>query len=191
MKKAIVIAMAAAFVGGCASNSGVARMEAEDKVGGIDVVGVVPLEKKEFVPVWYLDPGVEDGSVIYAAATGLADDMEFAMEKALHSAKIKLGDKVSALTSGKFKQYTADNRKSVTSDSTQTNEFVSISHFNDIPVNGYKVINKAVFKEGSMYRAYINLSLEVTDKRVVAQAQPVAVDVETSAARAFEDLERR
>lgn len=183
MKKVIAIALGTAILAGCQTNPGVSRIDPDDTIAGVDVVNVAKVSNANMVPVWYLDPGAEEGSVIYTAGTGLADDLEFAMSKALHSAKVKLADRVAGKASAKFKQYTSDNRRGATSVTTTKTTMLSKTHFKDASIDGYGIQNTAVFKEGSLYRAYVHLSLNTENiSNTVSSAISAADDAEAQAA---------
>ena len=186
MKKTLVLAISAALLSACGSNE-VKRIESEDTVGGIDVIKVVKLEDKEIVPVWYLDPGVDTAAVVFATSTAISDDMEYAVVKATHQAQATLGSKIAARSSGQFKQHTSDSRSTATSNSAQQSSFTSISKFKNVPVAGYRVVNKAVFREGSRYRAYVNLALGTGGQPYIAD--PSIVN-STEASQAYSSLEQ-
>jgi hypothetical protein len=188
MKKIIAIAIGTAMLAGCATDPGVSRIDPDDTIAGVDVVNVAKVNSANMVPVWYLDPGAEEGSVIYASGTGLADDLEFAISKAMHSAKVKLGDRVAGQASAKFKQYTSDNRRGATSIAMQKTQSSTMTHYKDVSVNGYTVENTAVFKEGSLYRSYVQLSLNTENVTNTVSTAISAMD-EAEAQAAFVEMQ--
>lgn len=113
------------------------------------------------VPTWYLETPKDNGVIIYASATGISDDMQFSMDKAMHEAKVTLGDKVGTLVSSETKKYIGDNAAGALSRTTQKTERVSKSGFKNVNVSNYIVQNKAIFTEGSNYRTYVLLSLNI------------------------------
>jgi len=83
------------------------------------------------------------------------------MDKAMHEAKVTLGDKVGTLVSSETKKYIGDNAAGALSRTTQKTERVSKSGFKNVNVSNYIVQNKAIFTEGSNYRTYVLLSLNI------------------------------
>lgn len=128
------------------------------------------------VPTWYLEPSIDSEIKIYSVGTGVSDDLQFSLDKAMHEAKLILGDKIGATASADYKRYISDNAKGSLSETVQETQKVSKSGFKDIDVSMYTVTKKSVLKEGSMYRTYVMLELKVDDK-----PQPNSFDAEDKA----------
>ena len=155
MKGIIVVILSTMFMAGCANH---APNKTENLEGEKVSVGSVDIAQ---VPEWYLQQPDENDDLLYSAATGIADDMQFAMAKALHSAKVILGDRQTSRVGAEFKHYISDSGTGGTGRASQESENVSISGFKNISVNGYKIEKQVVYKEGrNQYRAFVLLSLK-------------------------------
>lgn len=119
------------------------------------------------VPDWYLEPGNDTSDEVFASASAISDNMEFSMAKASHQARIILAEKIASTSSETLKQFNSDNAKNGTSKTTQATEQVTKSEFNAINVGGYRIQEKAVFREGNMYRSFILLSLPREDRFMI------------------------
>lgn len=159
MKTYIVmgVAVATLLMAGCSSNpfkSDVTQIK-DSKLG------------TDTVPTWFIEPQKDTELTMFAAATGLADDLQFSVDKATHVAKVILADKLAASASASIKRYIGDNGTGGLSSTVQKTEKASKSGFKDINVSSYKIIKRSVSKEGKMYRTYVLLELKVPDKIVV------------------------
>lgn len=111
------------------------------------------------VPSWFLVPPEDSEERIYAVGTGLADDMQFSMDKAVHSAKTLLGDKMTNSASSKVQSYIEDNAKGALGATTKSTVKVSKSGYKDADVSKYKIEKTGVFMDRRDYRVYVLLSL--------------------------------
>jgi PBP1b-binding outer membrane lipoprotein LpoB len=142
--------------------------------------------KADTVPVWYLDVEKDSDQYIHAVGTGLSDDLQFSLDKALHEAKLTLADKLSANATMDFKRFVGDNQKGGLGISSQKTQKVSKTSFKNVDVSKYVVDNKLVQKEAQQYRTYVQLRLDVVNRPIVnnyAQSDEVAAD------QAFESLD--
>lgn len=114
------------------------------------------------VPTWFIEPQKDEGKVIYGAGTGLSDDLQFSMDKAMHEAKVVLGDKISSKASSTVSRFVTDDSAGSQSGTIQRTEKVSSTGFTGINVSSYDVVNRAIFKELNMYRAYVLLKLDTS-----------------------------
>jgi len=147
------VAAATLLLAGCSGNPLKGETtKIEQSVDGTDTV-----------PTWYIEPQTDTDATIYAAATGLSDDLQFSIDKAMHQAKVLLGDKLAATTSAEVKRFVGDNGTGGLSQTSQQTQQVSKSGFKNVNVSSYTVDKKAVAKEGVFYRTYILLRLDVND----------------------------
>src|SRR6056300_552455 len=95
------------LLGGCSSN------QIDDNHPGImkidDVANPIATSNIEGIPQWFLSLPEDTPEQIYAVGTGVSDDMQFSFDKALHSAKVTLGDKMVSKSSAEIKSYISDN----------------------------------------------------------------------------------
>ena len=169
------VAVATLLLAGCSGNPLKSETTVIDKVMTTDKV-----------PTWYIEPQKDTKDLIFASATGLADDLQFSIDKATHEAKIILADKLAATASSSTKRYIADNGSGGLSATIQKTEKASKSGFKDITVANYKIIKKVVGKEGLMYRTYVLLELRVDEAPV--QQQTFTVENENIADKALDEL---
>jgi len=133
-----------------------------DKVELLDSPPTVQLP--EDIPEWYINLPRDSEEKIYGSGAGLSSDLQFSIDKAMHQAKIVLGDKISSNVSAEIKTYMADNSsigQGVTVEETQR---VSKSGFRNIDVSSYEIVNKYVYRERNKFRSFILLSLDITNK---------------------------
>ena len=97
------------------------------------------------VPKWFFDYPKDTDDIVYAVATGQSDDMQFAIDKAMHDAKISVADKLQNHINGDFKRIITD------------------SIINELPMGGYVVENKIVLNERNGYRAFVLITFNVSD----------------------------
>ena len=128
-----------------------------------DITKIEPSLGSKSVPTWYLETPDDSKTEIYAAATGKADDMQFSMDKALHDAKIILGDKIGTQVSAETKKFIGDNAAGGDGRTIQETEKVSKSGFKNINVSKYVVVQKSIFSEGSQFRTYVLLRLPIEE----------------------------
>lgn len=122
------------------------------------------LQLPENIPDWYINLPRDTEEKIYGSGAGLSSDLQFSMDKAMHQAKIVLGDKLSSNVSAEIKTYMADNSsigQGVTVEETQR---VSKSGFRNIDVSSYQIVNKYVYRERNKFRSFILLGLDITNK---------------------------
>ena len=50
------------------------------------------------VPKWFFDYPKDTDDMVYAVASGQSDDMQFAIDKAMHDAKISVADKLQTVS---------------------------------------------------------------------------------------------
>lgn len=178
-----------ALLGGCSSNpftkeqSQVDLMEQPDDIVVPDKPPVpeVVQELPDNIPDWYINLPRDSEEKIYGSGAGISSDLQFSIDKAMHQAKIVLGDKIQTNVSAEMKTYMADNTSiggGVTVEETQR---VSKSGFKDIDVSAYEILKKSVYQERKKFRSFILLSLDITDKEDRIQSDHVTtpVDVET------------
>lgn len=160
MKTYIVMGVAAAtlLMAGCSGNPLKSETTQIEQSTGTDTV-----------PTWFIEPQEDTSLTIFAAATGLADDLQFSVDKATHVAKVILADKLAATASASTKRFIGDNGTGGLSSTIQKTEKASKSGFKDINISSYKIIKKTVTREGPMYRTYVLLQLAVPDKVMVDQ----------------------
>lgn len=148
MKKVLLVGALLAL-GGCSS----LPMVGNDKE-------VVTIEESKGVPEWYISPNDDTEQTVYGAGTGSAMDLQFAIDKAMHQAKVALGDKLSTVVSSEMKGYTTD--------STSEMQKTSKSGFANVDISKYRIANKEVYTEKGVYRVYILLKLNRDDAVVPA-----------------------
>jgi len=165
MNKVIFVALGAFVLAGCS-----ATQMKDDDVGIMErpteVVDKPPTQIGNLVvPAWYLELPEDSQDRIYAVGTGLSDDMQFSMDKAIHSAKVSLGDKIAARSSAELKTFISDNGKGSQGITSRKSQKVAKSGFKDIDVSKYIIEHSAVQKEDSYYRTYIQLSLDPSNRQ--------------------------
>lgn len=121
------------------------------------------------VPTWYLETPQDTETEIFAVASGLSDDMQFSLDKALHEAKINLGDKLGTTVSAQTKKYIRDNAAGGLGNTVQETEKVSRSGYKDVNVSNYIVTEKLILQEGSRFRTYVMLKLAVNQNEPVVE----------------------
>lgn len=178
------LAISLAFLGGCSSiqqneNAGVEIMEVNQE----EVVDTPPVVVREDnIPDWYLNLPEDTDQAIFGSGTGLSSDLQFSIDKALHQAKIVLGDKLSNTVSSEIKTYMTDNTAMGTLVVEETQR-VSKSGFKNVDISKYKVLNKDVVKEMDRYRSFILLTINPADRKVATEdsIQPVDIQIIESA----------
>ena len=138
------------LLGGCASNP----------ISSSKTVSVGESE----VPKWFMNVPEDTETKIYAVGTGLSDDLQFAYEKAIHSAKTSLADKMASRSSAEMKSFISDNGKGAQGITTQKTTKVSKSSFIDIDVSRYIIVENKTQREDNIFRVYIQLSLDPTNR---------------------------
>ena len=73
---------------------------------GVDV-DTVKLRGGSEVPEWFFDYPKDD-EWVYGVATGHSEDMQFAIDKGIHDAKVMVADKLQNYINGDFKRYIED-----------------------------------------------------------------------------------
>lgn len=159
-----------AVLGGCANFNQTPNPEDEgimvvpDRIELSDAPPEIQVQLPEDIPDWYINLPRDNEEKIYGSGAGLSSDLQFSMDKAMHQAKIVLGDKISSKVSAEIKTYMADNSsigQGVTVEETQR---VSKSGFKNIDVSSYEIVKKHVYRERNKFRSFILLGLDITNK---------------------------
>ena len=156
------------LLGGCSSTEQFAKddpgimseiAEAQEVIDKPDLVSNI-----QGIPSWVLNPPEEDGSLIFAVGTGVSDDMQFSFDKALHSAKITLADKMVSKSSAEIKAYVSDNAKGSRSAATQKTTKISESGFKQVDVSKYQIEKQYVTLNGRDFRSFVMISLDPSNR---------------------------
>lgn len=174
VKQTIAVGLSMALLAGCSGNPLKSETTKIKQSTGTDTV-----------PTWYIEPQDDTKATIFAAATGLADDLQFSVDKATHEAKIILADKLASTASSSTKRYVGDNGSGGLSATIQKTEKASKSGFKDVTVAKYRIVKKIVSKEGVMYRTYVLLQLDIDDAPV---QNTFTVESESIADKAISEL---
>lgn len=148
----------------------------DDKVvepvdAAVVVKDTVTIKKEDEVPEWYINLPKDTEVAIFGSGSGLSADLQFSMDKAMHQAKVILGDKLSNKVSMEMRSYISDN-SSTGGRTVEDTKKLSKSGFKGVDVSAYTVVKKAVFKERSRFRAYVLLEIDPSDR-------PITVDTVT------------
>jgi hypothetical protein len=122
---------------------------------------MVEVKSSDGIPLWYIEPQSDTEQTVYGAGTGESADIQFALDKAMHQAKVALGDKLSTIVSSEMKGYTTD--------TTSEMQKISKTGFANVDVSKYRVEKKTVSKEQNKFRVYVLLSVNRVDAKVPQQ----------------------
>lgn len=125
----------------------------------VDTIVQIDRGQTDSVPSWFLMPPEDNDERIYAVGAGLADDLQFSLDKAVHSAKTMLGDKMINSASSKVQSYVEDNAKGSLSATTKNTVKVSQSGYKGADISKYKIEKTGVFKERRDFRVYVLVSI--------------------------------
>lgn len=134
------------------------------------------------IPTWFISQPRDTEEKIYGAGSSTSTDLQFSMDKALHQAKIVLGDKIASTVSAEIKSYMADNA-ALSGQTIEETQRVSKSGFKDVDVSKFEVLDKAIYREDDKFRSYILIGLDITPEPepVVEEADKVTpIDMETA-----------
>ena len=115
------------------------------------------------VPKWFFDYPKDTDENVYAVATGQSDDMQFAIDKAMHDAKVTVADKLQNYINGDFKRIITDSGSVINGNTSQKTTKITQSIIDELPMGGYVVENKIVLNESNGYRAFVLITFDVSD----------------------------
>lgn len=143
-------------------------------------------------PEWFLQPPT-DNAFMYAVATDYSSDLQFALDKAILSAKVGLASQVSNKVSSTMKEFAVEAGVAEDAQYNREIERASKEVISEVNLGGFNVANRQIITQGTGYRAYVLLRIPVIDmnKAIVEQTKKNAVlDAKAKATKAFQELER-
>ena len=156
MKQLIIIAFAL-MLGACSSMNPLNKNINK----GVDVE-TVKLRGGSEVHEWFFDYPKDD-EWVYGVATGYSQDMQFAIDKGIHDAKIMIADKLQNYINGDFKRYIEDSGSVVSGNTIQQTTKMSQAVIDELDMGGYIIVNKVVVNEGQNYRSFVLMKFDRTD----------------------------
>lgn len=143
------------------------------------------------VPDWYLTTEKEPNS-IYGVASEVSTDMQFAVDKAMLSAKRELASNFSSHIDSMMKDYSAQaggSNAEVLQEINRTTKLV----VNKVNLIGVNRTNFKIVKEDNQYRAYVKLKYAVDDSnRILLEEikKNRRLNHKLESSKAFKELER-
>jgi len=116
-------------------------------------VSQYPVNKIE-LPEWYVNVRKEDNA-IYATASEVSSDLQYAIDKAAMSAKREIAFKLSNDFSQKYKEYTSETNYSTQERMAKETERLVIANSVSVNLVGVQRVKSEVIREGNQYRAYM------------------------------------
>ena len=153
-----VLAISMLGLGACSSSpfSGKGEKTSLSNIGTIDKDG----QRSDLIPNWYINVPKDGEEKIYGSGSGLSSDLQFSIDKAIHQAKVVLGDKISNEVSAELKTYMSDNSQIGNGITVEETQKVSKSGFKNVDISKYDITNKEVYKEDDKFRTYILLEID-------------------------------
>lgn len=134
-------------------------------------------------PDWFLSPPVEDDA-IFAATTDYSNDLQFAVDKAITSAKVKLATQLNNRVSSRTREYALEVGNG--SDATLNREVERVSQVKVTAVNlsGYTVVDRVIIQQGTGFRVYLLVRYPLGESNRIATDQHSKVAAAQAAKRA-------
>ena len=153
-----VLAISMLGLGACSSSpfSGKGEKTSLSNIGTIDKDG----QRSDLIPNWYINVPKDGEEKIYGSGSGLSSDLQFSIDKAIHQAKVVLGDKISNEVSAELKTYMSDNSQIGNGITVEETQKISKSGFKNVDISQYDITNKEVYKEDDKFRTYILLEID-------------------------------
>jgi hypothetical protein len=121
----------------------------------------IPANKLDNIPQWYLAKDPEDTKFIVVTATDVSKDMQFAIDKATIGAKTQLAARLRTDIDSVTRESTTENG---TGGAAVEREIDRVTKVRVKQAMGFfKRENIAVFKEGDVYRAYVQFKIATED----------------------------
>ena len=127
------------------------------------------------IPAWYLTPP-DDGQSLYAVGVATSGDMQFAIDRAVLSAKTDMASQVNSRISARMNELVRVSGFGKDQITVAEVERVTQNVVNEINVGGfnrtgYRREKAEVFTEGSGFRAYVLLKFPLAETTKIAKEQ--------------------
>lgn len=144
------------------------------------------------IPDWYLNPPVADNA-IYTAGVATSGDMQFAMDRAVLSAKTALASQLNNRVSARIRDFMRE--AGIANDAAMSAEAERVSQnvVTEVNLAGFRRDKSQVLQEGRTYRAYVLLYYPMGDANKIVRDQVKKSDrleARLRASKAFQELEK-
>lgn len=146
MKKTLIVTSLMLALVGCSSTG-------PKIVTGSRDIETFKENKIEF-PKWYLEVPTEENA-IYATATEVSNDLQFALDKSMFSAKREIAFKLKNSINQQVKEYTTETNYSKNETTSKETQRLVIANSKDVNIVGTQTIKSDVIREGNRYRAFV------------------------------------
>lgn len=123
----------------------------------------VPAVPGDNIPQWFLEKEQADSKFIVVTATDISKDMQFAIDKATHNAKLQIASRLKSDIDAVVRESTLESGAGV-KDTERDIDRVSKIRTKQA-IGFFKRENLAVFREGDHYRAYVMFKISIEDAR--------------------------
>lgn len=143
------------------------------------------------IPDWYLNPPVA-ANAIYTAGEATSGSLQFAVDRAVLSAKLALATQINSRLSGQIRDYLREagiSGGSLEAEATRLAQNI----VTEVNLAGYRREKSEVFQEGSAYRAYVLLHYPTGEANKILHNQirkSNELEVRLRASQAFQELEK-
>jgi len=127
----------------------------------------IPANKLDNIPQWYLAKDPDDTKFIVVTATDVSKDMQFAIDKATLNAKTQLAARLKSDVDSVTRESTLENAGSGSAVEREIDRVSKVRVKQAIGM--FKRENIAVFKEGDVYRAYVQFKIATEDAQRLTQ----------------------
>ena len=127
------------------------------------------------IPAWYLTPP-DDGQSLYAVGVATSGDMQFAIDRAVLSAKTDMASQVNSRVSARMNELVrvsgfGKDQVTVAEVERVTQNVVNEINLGGFNRSGYRREKAEVFPEGSGFRAYVLLKFPLAETTKIAKEQ--------------------
>jgi hypothetical protein len=127
----------------------------------------IPANKLDNIPQWYLAKDPDDTKFIVVTATDVSKDMQFAIDKATLNAKTQLAARLKSDVDSVTRESTLENAGSGSAVEREIDRVSKVRVKQAIGM--FKRENIAVYKEGDVYRAYVQFKIATEDAKRLTQ----------------------